>query len=233
MRIIVNHLTRMQPGYICAAGVDVRSGQHIRPVLGGMRLSNTMLRRHGGVLDVGSIIDLGNVDSVGQPPEYEDHLFSPGAVWLVNSVAPSDFWTVLEHVAVGSLEHIFGRNLQRTGRSYTVDAGGGNGSLGCLRPTQQPMLYVDDFGAVRLVLPDSADSAHLPVTDVRLYADDQKALLHTVINRVAERLRRGEEVILNVGLTRLWQKPGDNAARHWLQVNNIYLKHDPFLRDDQ
>ena len=30
MRIVVNHLTRMQSGYICVAGIDVQDNQHIR-----------------------------------------------------------------------------------------------------------------------------------------------------------------------------------------------------------
>jgi hypothetical protein len=44
---------------------------------------------------------------------------------------------------------------------------------------------------------------------------------------VEERLKSGVEAILSVGLTRPWQKRGDTAERHWLQVNNIHLKDDP------
>jgi hypothetical protein len=41
------------------------------------------------------------------------------------------------------------------------------------------------------------------------------------------------ETILSVGLTRPWQKRGDDAERHWLQLNNIHLRDDPLwqLRD--
>jgi hypothetical protein len=44
---------------------------------------------------------------------------------------------------------------------------------------------------------------------------------------VEKRLKSGVEAILSVGLTRPWQKWGDTAERHWLQVNNIHLKDDP------
>ena len=33
MRIVINHLTRMRAGYICAAGVEANTLQHVRPVL--------------------------------------------------------------------------------------------------------------------------------------------------------------------------------------------------------
>ena len=56
MRIIVNHLTRMQPGYICVAGVDVSSGQHVRPVLRG-RLTTDLLTLDGGPFDIASLVE--------------------------------------------------------------------------------------------------------------------------------------------------------------------------------
>jgi hypothetical protein len=31
MQIIVNHLTRMQVGYICVAGINTANNQHVRP----------------------------------------------------------------------------------------------------------------------------------------------------------------------------------------------------------
>jgi len=37
-------------------------------------------------------------------------------------------------------------------------------------------------------------------------------------------MQRGTPVILSIGLTRSWQKPGDTKEWHWLQVNNIHLK---------
>ena len=32
MKIVVSHLTRMQRGTVCVAGLDVDSGQHVRPI---------------------------------------------------------------------------------------------------------------------------------------------------------------------------------------------------------
>ena len=60
MRIVVNHLTRMQPGYICVAGIDVQDNEHIRPVLGRERLTVGLLARNGGAFDMGRLVDLGS-----------------------------------------------------------------------------------------------------------------------------------------------------------------------------
>ena len=59
MRIVVNHLTRMQPGYICVAGIDVQDNEHIRPVLGRARLTVDLLARNGGAFDVVALSNWG------------------------------------------------------------------------------------------------------------------------------------------------------------------------------
>jgi hypothetical protein len=90
-----------------------------------------------------------------------------------------------------------------------------------------PELYVDHTGRPRLHVTDGALTADLPVTDLRLFEPDQFTLRPEAVDLVAERLRRGTEVLLSVGLTRPWQKPDDTVERHWLQVNNIHLADNP------
>ena len=75
MRIVVSHLTRMDIGYICVAGIDVETGAHVRPILNGIRLATAMLRRCGGIFDIGTVIDLGTTSYQGRRPEIEDHVF--------------------------------------------------------------------------------------------------------------------------------------------------------------
>jgi hypothetical protein len=50
------------------------------------------------------------------------------------------------------------------------------------------------------------------------------------VQSVQKRLEAGVETILSVGLTRPWQKRGDDAERHWLQLNNIHLEDNPLWR---
>ena len=45
MRMVVCHLTRMHSGFICVAGIDTRSGRHVRPEISGSRLTRDLLVR--------------------------------------------------------------------------------------------------------------------------------------------------------------------------------------------
>jgi hypothetical protein len=227
MQILVNHLTRMQPGYFCAAGIDLETGTHVRPVLRRGRLTTDLLSTNGGPFDIGSVLDLGPTTNAGHAPELEDHRFDTAGVrWLYDDGA-DDYWDALEAVARESLEEIFGPALELWDESGTVDLGEGHASLGCLRPEKQPWMYVDHRGTVRLVLDYLMPSVDLSVTDLRLYERDGRTPRRDLVRSVQKRLEAGVETILSVGLTRPWQKWNDDAERHWLQLNNIHLKDDP------
>jgi hypothetical protein len=233
LQILVNHLTRMQPGYFCVAGVDVNTPRHIRPVLRHGRLTTDLLRPNGGPFDIGSVVDLGQTTNAGRAPELEDHRFDPSSTrWLLDD-DPDDLWDALDGVAQESLAEIFGPDLELWDESGTVDVGEGRASLGCLKPEKQPWLYVDHRGTVRLVLDYLMPSVDLSVNDLRLYERDGRTPRRDLVASVEKRLKSGVGAILSVGLTRPWQKRGDTAERHWLQVNNIHLEDDPLwqLRD--
>jgi hypothetical protein len=227
MRILVNHLTRMQPGYFCAAGVDLETETHVRPVLRRGRLTTDLLSTNDGPFDIGSVLDLGPTTDVGHAPELEDRRFDPAGVRWLRDDEPQDFWKALDRVARENLEDIFGPALELWDESGTVDVGEGHASLGLLKPEKQPWMYVDHRGTVRLVLDYLLPSVDLSVTDLRLYERDGRTPRRDLVQSLQKRLEAGVEVILSVGLTRPWQKRNDDAERHWLQLNNIHLKDDP------
>jgi hypothetical protein len=233
MRIIVNHLTRMQPGYMCTAGVDVTTGEHVRPVLQG-RLRTELLVRHGGFIDMASLIDLGPVEHCGAAPELEDYRFDLRRASAVSLVAAPHFWALLQRVAQTRLGVIFGPDLKRDGQGCTVDPGGGVASLGCLIPAGRPDLHVkvgpDGRDSIRLTYGDGELSVSSSVTDIRLYESDLVTPKRALVADIRKRLADGVPCVLSVGLTRLWTKPGDSAERHWLQVNNIHLEDNPAWR---
>ena len=233
MQVVINHLTRMQPGYVCVAGVDLDFGRHVRPVLRGRRLSIDLLLRKGGPFDIAAIVDLGGTQYAGQPPETEDYYFTSTGTVYAGDMEPDVFWRMLELVSQWKLTGVFGDALKQRGKTYTVDVGAGSASLRCLRPAVRPVLTLDLFGAVRLLLVEGRFRANLPVTDLRLYEEDHRTPRHRIIEQVATRIQRGVPVVLSMGLTRPWQKPGDTAPRHWLQVNNIHLSDDPTWRDSR
>lgn len=227
MQILVNHLTRMQPGYICVAGVEVNTQKHVRPVLRHGRLTTDLLRPNGGPFDIGSVVDLGPTTKAGHAPELEDRRFDPARTkWLFDD-DPDDYWDLLDEVARDNLAEIFGPALELWDESGTVDVGEGRASLGLLRPEKQPWLYVDHRGTVRLVLDYLLPSVDLSVTDLRLYEKDGRTPRRDLVKSLQERLEAGVEAILSVGLTRPWQKRNDDAERHWLQLNNVHLRDDP------
>lgn len=230
MRILVNHLTRMQPGYFCVAGIDPGTGGHVRPVLGHGRLATDLLKPNGGPFDVGSVVDLGPTTRAGHAPELEDHRFDPTVARWVYDERPGDYWDALGGVARGSLAEIFGPALELWDESGTVDVGEGWASLGCLRPEGQPWVYLAHRGTVRLVLDYLIPSIDLAVTDLRLYERDERTPCKEAVASVQARLEAGVETILSVGLTRPFRKWGDDEERHWLQVNNVHLRDDPLWK---
>ena len=232
MRIVVNHLTRMQPGYICVAGIDVQDNEHIRPVLGGRRLTVDLLARNGGAFDVGRLVELGPTQPSGTAPETEDHTFDPGRLVSVRELSPASFWQLLTTVSCDKLADIFGNDLKAQRNGCAVDEGQGNASLGCLRTATPPSISINRWGKIRAQVDDGTFDVDLSVTDLRLYGRDQTTPRANVIADVQRRIHGGVRVILSVGLARAFQVSGDTARRHWLQVNNLYLEDDPAWKAD-
>ena len=175
-------------------------------------------------------VDLGQVTYRGQPPQVEDHLFDPQNATRLSDVSATAFWDILDNASKHRLRDIFGSDLQQRGNSCTVDPGRGSGSLGCLQLRDRPTLYVNGFDKIRLGLNDGNFSVDLSVTDLRLYEDDYRTPRFEIVHDVARRIDQGVPVIIGVGLTQPWQKPGDTESRHWLQANNIHLMDDPIWR---
>ena len=234
MRIVVNHLTRMQPGFICVAGLDVDTNAHVRPTTSS-RLSSRLLARHGGPFDLGEIVDLGATHRAGRPPELEDYSFQPRQARRVGQLPPAEFWDRLLAVSATRLSDLFGPELTRRGaRSCAVDAGKGTASLGCLLPDEPPALYTQSRPGrpdrVRLQVSDGRFVLDLGVTDIRLYGADHVTPDHERIEDVAARLRGSVPTVLAVGLTRASAGTPDYPPVHWLQVNSIHLADDPGWR---
>lgn len=226
MRIVINHLTRMQPGYICVAGLDPHTLQHIRPVTRG-RLNRSQLRTEGGAFDLGALVDIGEAPDVGVAPEVEDRAFNPWMATYLRDYEAFAFWALLRESARPRLAEIFGPELRQVGVTCALDVGTGRASLGCLLPTGRPSLHLSDQGSVRMWLSDGALEVSVPVTDLRLYAPDHQTPRHAAVADLNARLSRGVPVVLSVGVSRGWQKPGETAPRHWLQVNSIHLGDRP------
>lgn len=231
MRIIVNHLTRMQPGYMCLAGINATTGRHVRPVIYG-RLPITNLRRYGGPFDVACLVDLGPTECCGHVPEVEDHRFDPARAALVRVLDPQIFWKILLTAARRDLAAIFGPDLTPRGAgACAVGVGKGIASLGCLITDSRPTLYVharkDRPSQVRIGFEISNMELDLGVTDIRLYGSDHVTPEAALVAAIARKLKQTSEVVLSIGLTRPYSADDEHPAVHWLQVNNIHLPDRP------
>jgi hypothetical protein len=204
----------------------------VRPLLASQMRKN-MLARHGGPFDMGCVVELGWTKYIGTRPETEDYQFHRSEARRIDDMPADEFWELLESLAKAKLGEIFGRDLLPRGpRSYAVDVGKGIASLGCYVTPNRPHLFLQrrdplSRGCVRIQFQSGQYEFELGVTDIRLYRDDHVTPDPDVIQRVAEGLRQGPEVILSVGLTRAYRSTPQEPALHWLQVNNIHFKDDP------
>jgi hypothetical protein len=228
MRLLVTHLTRMTHPRICVAGIDLGSGEHVRPVRTAddpLTLADT--RERGGIFELGGIVGLTGCSPCGVPPEIEDHAYEPTRSSFERLASGAEVWTALDAVAQPDLATIFGSGLLERGLTYASSTGTGAASLGCLRVSAPLDLYVGrSHGQPRLRLAITLEGRDrdLAVTDLRLFRPDFSAPDTTAVAALNDRLRRSEQIILAVGLTRPFQGSGDTEPRHWLQANTIFCR---------
>jgi hypothetical protein len=238
MKIVVTHLTRMQRGTVCVAGLDVETGQHVRPVPPMSVLQSRVTAPRGGPFDMATVVDLGLSRPVPTPPEVEDVEFTWWHARATQLVEADLFWGLLKFVARPSLRQLFGSGLRTIGasgrRRAVTDLGTGLSSLAVLTPFGRPKLTLgtkpDGRQNIRMSLWDGELALDLSVTDLRLYADDGGRPDIERVQDVSSRLARGVPALLGVGLTRPFAARNGEAPLHWLQVNNIHLEDDPAWR---
>lgn len=235
MIILVNHLTRMQRGFVCLAGIDLRTVLHVRPVPVRDSLPIDCLARYGGPFDMARSVELGTAKPLPTPPHVEDFLCDPAAARLVQEATADNFWRLLERLSMARLPDIFGPDLVDFGRGhFGTPEGKGLASLGCLRPQGFPELRVaadrDGKPQIRMRLSDGELACDAPVTDLRLFGPDHRSPDCAKVAEVARQIARSQGVVLSVGLTRGFRPSPEAKPVHWLQVNNIHLKEDPAWR---
>jgi len=243
MQIVITHLTRMAPGYFCAAGIDLETGRQVRPVMPPWswkdpRLCSKYLQGQSGFFDMGVIVDLGKTVPVPRSPEVEDTAFDPEQARLCGVMTKFDLYKLIKSHAKDSLTDIFGDALIKQGRaSYVVQRNTGSASLGFLRlnktPVKLSVLKGLNETKIRLLFKYGEGWLNFSVTDIRLYASDCTTPDDALVQRTADALRRAvfrEGAVLGVGLTRLFAESPDAKAVHWLQVNNLHFNGNPVWR---
>jgi hypothetical protein len=227
MYLVITHLTRMQPGSICVAGIDPDTGRQIRPVIGRC-FTRDFLYQNGGPFQIAAAVDLGQTTYVGHAPEYEDHRIDPNSLRYLGRLTADDFWSVLRKTSKHHLAGTFGTALQHDSKTHssTTAENTGAASLGHLCPTCPADISVNHWGKLRAVIHDQTSEPEISVTDIRLCRFDHQTPRLKLVADISDRLQ-SVPAILAVGLTRPFQKSDDAPTRHWLQLNNIHLQDDP------
>jgi hypothetical protein len=228
MQIVVNHLTRMQAGCMCVAGIDMETGLAVRPVLD-RQMTIEMLSVHGGPFDMARIVDLGETRFVGRVPEVEDQWFDAASARHVGDTPPDEFSRMLQQHAHEKLGAIFGPDLERVGTTCAVTETHGLRSLGCYWASGG-RLFVEhgrERPRIRFSWRAGEHSFTVPVTDIRLYGDDHVTPCESTVGRIAAELAAEPRVLLSVGLSRPYRKTAADPPRHWLQINNFHLRENP------
>jgi hypothetical protein len=217
----------MYSGHICAAGIELKTGKRIRPVLRSP-LPASVLAVRGGVFDIANELDLGRTQSCGKYPEVEDTLFVAAAAKVKQTMRGEAFFDRIRNFASSRLDSI-GPELVQEGTSLVTPPGKGRCSLvmtKALDPVRVTILprrgedgTVSD--KIRFALRDGVE---LSVTDVRLYQRDMVTPDAERVRWLAERLAERPEVILCFGLGRPYN------GRHYLPLNNLHLSNAPDWR---
>lgn len=240
MRVTINHLTKMAPGFVCVAGIEQGTGKHIRP-LTNRQLRLEHIESSGGVFGLGAIVDLGRVRVDAKPPEIEDRRCLEHRLSRSGTVGADAFRTLLQSAAQNRLQRIFGPELERIGESCALPKGAGIASLGVLRVPAVDDLIVEQresvrgrYHTLRLLMSVGRYAFRLPITDLRFARPGENGMSwdidRDVVDDIRARLMRQSEILLSVGLSRPFQRSVADVPRHWVQVNNIHLDDDPLWR---
>jgi hypothetical protein len=228
MQIVVNHLTRMQQGFMCVAGIELDTGRHIRPMLD-RQMRVEMLACHGGPFELRRVIDMGTTTFVGRMPEIEDQLFRVDELRIVREMDAGPFYELMAASATDRLTNIFGPELAPLGRTCAIPERRGIRSLGCYWATGCK-LHLDASGEgaprIRLACDSELGPLRLPVTDIRLFGTDHVTPDEPQIAQFASQLIGRERVLLSIGLSRAYRRAAEQSPMHWLQVNNLHLPPD-------
>ena len=229
MKLLVMHLTRMEKGFICAAGVDVDTGKMVRAVTPQGRIPASALASEGrGIFDIARVVDLGPCERARcVAPHVEDFVFDTACARPLRKLPAAEFWGLLRANAKSKLLDIFGPDLRFVGpRSCGADPGKCVASLGLLVPSwPRAVVFTkqdeDRTHKIRMKISDGFFvGAEVGVTDIRLYGQDHVTPDLVRVRELSMHMQNAA-FILSVGLTREYR------GYHWLQVNNVHLEDAP------
>lgn len=230
MQIMINHLSRMRGNKIAVAGLDLSNpDRHVRPMLNDFDSIMESSAKDSAVFSLGAIVSLTGTSASKAAHHGDEHVVTYVKAKKVAQLHPIEVWRTLGDIAKPTLKSIFGEEVKLLSHRYVVERFRARTGLGCLRVMHTATLY-KGYRYARLRWVCDGRIVDCPVTDARLY-DRTGAVRESLIAHLNDRIKQGEALIVTVGLSRGFRRPGGRRELHWIQINNLYLETDP-LGDD-
>jgi hypothetical protein len=233
-KIVVTHLTRVDRGSMAVAGIDIDSGSYVRPIIEYRDVEAELFATRSRPHDIATLVDLGPTEAAQKRPLVEREKCNRWRVRRLHRLSSSQFWERLSARSLPSLRDIFGKDLRPAGDlrdRAIVTPGAGIASLGCLRPSMRPTLYIDQrpdgSERARMLLADGPFALDLAVNDVRLYDDEHSHVRRDAYHAAEYRIAKRVPTILSVGLSPVFEAMVRFSGVHWLQINNLHFEDMP------
>lgn len=230
MQIMINHMSRLRGNKIAVAGLDLSNpARHVRPMLN--EFDAILETRLGGtaVFSLGAVVNLTGASNAKAAHHGDEHVVTYVKARKIAQLHPLEVWRTLGDIAKPTLTSIFGDAVKFESQRFVIEKYRARSGLGCLRIMHTATLY-KGYRQARLRWVCDGRVVDCPVTDTRLY-DRAGVARDRTITSLDRRIKEGEALIVTVGLSRGFRRPGGRREFHWIQVNNIYLETDP-LGDD-
>lgn len=209
-KIIVTDLTRFaNPNICCLAGIDMETGECIRPL--------PYLEKNSIIscdIKPGTILR-GNFDPCHTivAPHTEDHDYEISKLEYKNPETLTEFYSILEKDSVLSIEGGF--NTRVEGKKIKPEDAPSCSIITLKVPSNNVEVIKDNYGKIRVHLTDETGNHfnYLSLTDLKTF---ESIMTSGSIDGINNNISRSTFTYLRIGLSRI------HEGSYWLQVNGIY-----------
>lgn len=216
--IIVTDLTRFNArDKVCTAGIDLSTGECIRPMPYISEADRDRLNIHPGAILKGSFIKV-NAPS----PHIEDH--SREQITYLGPCTEEQFKAALDASLETDIKSGFDGKIPN-GEKYIPQNSPPKKSIITIKIAPTLFEIVDDKfkpGKIKANITDSKGNSfrYLPITDLDFFDYATSHQSRNDLDTLNQFIRRQSELYLRIGLSRSFEVNGKNG--YWLQVNGIY-----------
>lgn len=219
--ILVTEVTRMNQGLVCVAGLEIRTGRMLRPLMGDGSNWPEIGWVNSGYMVVGNVLGLKAAAQAVSDYPHRTEDFRVANVKLLGQATTEELFQSCVETASENVNAIFGGNVKN---NKFVEANTNCASLGCVIVRANRIQLIEDSTKLRISIPAGFFGRHeLALTDLQMKAlsvDQQKAAIRGRIDS------SGGKVAIRIGLARAW---GGNLGyvfdpkRCYLQANGVIV----------